>query len=419
MSQDSRNHLRGSLCCALMLGILVPRTAAASGQQSERPEEILAQLLARAEGAQIEPSVVLEDGYREILAAWAAGSATAPAELATLQQDTEFESPRPSRPLLSGRVLFTDKNPYPCWQAVQDNTFESLAKQEPELLLAMAFFHHMVYAEQTALPLDLRASEFTKTTFFSLVDLYLDRAGITSVTRANAVLMLIALANTLRNLGYQRFGKEARDVFSEALKLDPDNATARYGVAFQEEKLGNYRRAVRHLERLSAARGDDVEVALRLALNLARTGKLRAATDALASIARGDGPAELRILAYQELARLHAEEHGARAIAYLREARERFPQSWRLGLQLSNLLYRDWNEAASLVERVATSWEEDPGPSLRFRYESPRQEKAGHARLAREVDRLRPALARALERLATQPLAQRNVFPECRGVLIR
>ncbi|MCP4659298.1 MAG: tetratricopeptide repeat protein, partial [bacterium] len=307
------------------------------------------------------------------------------------------------------------------WAEIQDNTFKSLAKLEPESLLAVAFFHQLAYVEQTTPPLRLRLSdqrrlsEFTKTTILALVDLYLERAGKTAATRKNAALPLIALANTLRTLVYQNFEEEARDVYFQALKLDPDNAAARYGAAFQEEKLGRYRRAVRHLERLREAWPDDVELGLRLALNLARTGELRTASDALESIARGDSPAELRILAYQELASLHAQEHGATAIAYLREAVERFPQSWRLSLQLSNLLHRDWNEAVSLAERVAGNWAEDPGISPRFRYEFPREEKLGNARLVQEIDRLRPALARALERLAERPISRRKIFRVCRG----
>ncbi len=398
-----------------MLAILVPQTA--PGQESEeRAEELLAQVLAEAEDEQVEPSVMLEDEYRAILAAWAAGSETAPAELSALQQESEY---RDLRLIHAKKAAYRWVAPSSCWAQIQDNTFQSLARLEPESLLAVAVFHQLIWLGQTTPPLRLRLSEFSKATIFSLVDLYLKHAGKTDANRKNAALLLIALANTLRTQGYQIFAEEARDVFLQALKLDPDNRAARYGAACQEEKLGRYRRASRHLKRLSAAWPDDVEYRLRLALNLARTGELRAAADALESIARGDGPAEMRILAYQELASLHAQEHGALAIATLREAVDRFPQSWRLRLQLSNLLYRDWNEAVALAERVAGNWQEDPGISPRFRYESPRVDKRGYEHLHQEVDRLRPALARALERLARTPIAQRKSFPTCRGVMTR
>ncbi|MCP4664614.1 MAG: hypothetical protein GY856_55230, partial [bacterium] len=238
MKKTPSKYFMGPLCCcALMLGILVPRTA--MGQESERADELLARLLAQAEDEQVEPSVVLENGYREILAAWAAGSETAPAELSSLQQGTGV-APQSRYQVY---IVYTGEEAYQrppspsCWAEIQDNTFKSLAKLEPESLLAVAFFHQLAYVEQTTPPLHpLRLSEATKTTIHFLVDLYLERAGKTGATRKNAALPLIALANTLRSLGYQSFEEEARDVFRQALKLDPDNAAARYGAAFQEEK---------------------------------------------------------------------------------------------------------------------------------------------------------------------------------------
>ena len=127
----------------------------------------------------------------------------------------------------------------------------------------------------------------------------------------------------------------------------------------------------------------------------------------------------MRIVAYQELGRLHTRKQAEQALAYVSEGLERFPRNPRLALQLSVLRAADWRASAALVERVEAAWDGDPGDSPRAFYELGREGEliASRDLLNREVASRLPALLRGLEVLALQPLSERPFIAECRGTL--
>jgi tetratricopeptide (TPR) repeat protein len=87
--------------------------------------------------------------------------------------------------------------------------------------------------------------------------------------------------------------------FLEALDAEPGNAQALIGAATIREKYGEYSGATNLLRRL-LKQAPIPEAQLRLALCLARSGKLEAAERLMEDLARGPGPDWIRAIAYQE-----------------------------------------------------------------------------------------------------------------------
>ena len=397
-------------------------------------------------------SLVVEDALRRILADWGSGSATAAVDLSGWQQrvidrKTGFAVDDESLdhlPLLDQRQAMPEFKAPPggktagfaasglfqlpglgCLRKVEDHTLGALAELEPESLLPLSYLYLAVYVEQSGHDGRPWLAGRNRQRFRSLLDLYVDRAADPPAARGHAALVLIRLAEHLWSRGAYNLGLEAKSVFYEALKLDPDNLEARYWAAFLEEKYGDYPAALVHLRRLARARPGDPEVELRLGVNLGRTGKPRAATAALEAVARGDASDWMRIVAYQELARLVGEKRGDVAVAYLREALRRFPDEPQLTFQLAYRLRRDWRGSAALVERVEAGWHGDSEDSPRVTYEYGRTDDlaAAKKRLGRELSLRLESVTRGLARL--EELERRSraagrsrpVFQHCYGVL--
>jgi tetratricopeptide (TPR) repeat protein len=392
---------------------------------------------------QLGASRAVEDALRRILADWAVGSATAE-DLSDWQQwvveaktgfaidegsldrmpeigegegMAELRGP-PSGAIAAGLARPGEGRPRQlpglgCLQKVEDHTLDSLAKLEPEALLPLSYLYLAVSIDQSQHGRPWLAGP-NRDRSLSLLDLYVERAGDPGTARGPAALLLIRLADSLFSQGTYQLGLWARDVFLQALKLDPGNPAARYWAAFLEEKYGGYSAALKHLRRLAAARPGDREVELRRAVNLGRTGKTSEATAALEDVARSDAPGWLRIVAYQELARL-PEKKGADAIAYLREGLQRFPDEAQLTLQLAYHLRRDWRASTALVEGVEARWQGDPGDSPRVLYERARDDDLAVAErlLESEVGRRQGDLERAL----AVPRGPTPEFEQCYGVL--
>ncbi|MCP3963911.1 MAG: tetratricopeptide repeat protein [bacterium] len=372
-------------------------------------------------------SVAVEDAYFEILASWARGSETAVSELSGLQQRivshaAGFEIDRDSFLRLPSKPVVADEGPTAmrkrlpgrlCLLQIQRHAEEQMRLRDPETLLALAYFEHLLYSEQMGAQWRPWLAGHSKERTFHLVESYRRSA---EKTRPNAASMLIALADALGAASFFETLVESREVFSRVLDLDFGNPVALYWLAYLDERSGDHGKAVRHLERLTSAGVDDAEIALRLAVNRARVGRAGRADRRLEEIARGDGPDWTRVVAYQELGRWHAERDGDRAVAYLREAVERFPRHARLRLQLSYLVHAaDWTESAALAGAVEASWAGDPGPTPRRRYCLPRRDEIDPEleRLRGEVERRMDELARGLERLTSMPWSERFRTEDC------
>ena len=213
--------------------------------------------------------------------------------------------------------------------------------------------------------------------------------------------MLLMLADAMQSAPYFTEILEARELLEEVIDLSPESVAARYMAATLAERTGDYEVAVRALERLVRQRPEDEEVALRLAINRLRIGDERAARRGLESLARGDGPSWVRVLAYQEWVAQGsgARGQGSRERELLAEAMSEFPGDQQLALQLAAALIRagEWGAA----ERVAAA--SSPGdpdePTPRSFYDMPRRDEmnavTGHFRAAVEVGtaRLRQLMA--------------------------
>ena len=374
----------------------------------------------------------LELDYLNILASWARGSQAAVGELSDLQQawasgaagfeisvasfpqlPTKVSSAGVSGPRPTSQVPIALSKRLPgiaCLRELEERIRQQVVDLDPEGLLPLAYFYRRLYREQMGAPFRPWLAEHSRSRAFELSGDYRELVDPGAASRRAAVAMWMGMADTVLSASFFETGSEAREVYLRVLELDPDQAVARYWAAYLEEMLGRYGKAERHLEILSAQRPGDAEVALRLAVNRARSGRA-AAAGALESLARGTGPDWIRIVAYQELGRLFAERDAERAVAYLRAAVASFPDNPRSHLQLAYLLGADWRAALTEVQRVEAGWSGDPGATPRQRYSMPRRGGIDRElqRLAGEVDRRKPILEQALTRL----LLQRPKIDEC------
>ena len=147
--------------------------------------------------------------------------------------------------------------------------------------------------------------------------------------------MLSSLGGTLQQAAQIRFSER---VFRRALAVDADNRAALLGLAVNHEKIGDWEQAAELLDTLVEAYPGDGEARLRLAVNLRRLDRKKAAERHLAEILAGEPERWVLPLACQELARLHAGRGDVdAAVEVLRAGIARHPGSQKLYLQLAFL----------------------------------------------------------------------------------
>jgi Tfp pilus assembly protein PilF len=148
--------------------------------------------------------------------------------------------------------------------------------------------------------------------------------------------------------------KRAEQLLRRALEIEPHDPEVCLALAAIHEKLGRYAQAGEVLESVPLDRMG-AEGRLRLAVNLARTGQDERATWRLELLFRGAGPAWVRVVACQELARLALLHNDAAAAAEtLRRGLERWPDHPALQLQLAFAMDRlgKPREAGRLLEEL-------------------------------------------------------------------
>ncbi|MCP4659031.1 MAG: hypothetical protein GY856_26775 [bacterium] len=166
----------------------------------------------------------------------------------------------------------------------------------------------------------------------------------------------------------RHLGSESDAYLRWALELDPENVAAHHLRAFLAEEKERYDAAVTQLEALGRIAPHHGEARLRLGINLARVGRRDEAAVRLAEIAEGEQEQWLRIVATEELARLHAEAgRSTEAVALLRRARRSFPESAGLAIQLAQHLHQT-EAPATITGELVDGWQGDRGPSPRARY---------------------------------------------------
>ncbi len=208
----------------------------------------------------------------------------------------------------------------------------SLSKADPGALAPVMALHHWLYQEARRRELSLLSTHARESTL-RLVDMSLDFPSVASQKRAARVLS--SLGGTLQQAAQLRFSQR---LFRRALAVEPDNRAALLGVAFNHEKIGDWEEAVEYLDALVEAYPQEGEGRLRLAINLRRMEREKAARRHLEEILAGEHPRWILSLACQELARLHTDNGDLdAAVEALRAGIARLPGSQKLYLQLAFL----------------------------------------------------------------------------------
>ncbi len=240
----------------------------------------------------------------------------------------------------------------------------SLAKADPGALAPVTMLHHWLYQEARRRDLSLLSTHARNSTL-RLVEITLDFPSLASQKRAARVLA--SLGGMLQQADQIRFSQR---VFRRALTVDSGNRAACLGLAVNHEKIGDWETAAEHLTTLVEAYPQDGEGRLRLAVNLRRLERKKAAQRHLEEVLAGEHPRWVLSLASQELAR-HEIEGGDldRAVEILDAAIARLPGSQKLYLQLAFLHdARQEPEAArrTLVEMSLRASSRDPSSRRRY-----------------------------------------------------
>ena len=322
--------------------------------------------------------------YHAALTRLAAGSPDeAAAAVAALDPRSAIEAADSTRPSVRGAVA----------------VIEGVATADPEALLPPLVLHVDLFRRYRAAHKPTLSDHHTAMTAY-IAALYAERAG-TPAARAAAVEVLTAVGLALLE---DRRRSSAMGAFARALDFEPAAADALLGLAIDREWEHAYPDVIALLQRLVAARPASAEGRLRLANNLERMGRRRAAVERFTALAAHPSAGWAAEIAYQELARIHLDERDpAAAAALLRQALERFPESERLRIQLAYALDRAGDPAAAreIVAELAQSPPDGAGPTPRRRYtRTPDADSALElTAVRRSADERLGALAAALDRL--------------------
>lgn len=272
----------------------------------------------------------VRDGYRAALQRLAQG---------------DREGAREAMLELQTRTLTGDK------PAVSDDLVEveldvaaDLARRDPESLVPILTLHQVLYREAVR-KAGFLLSTHNRELIFKLVELYAERSG-SPEGKLRAARFLMSLAAEMIWTAPPTL--RAR-VFQQILAYDGKQETAILCLAVDAERQGRYSDAVGYLQRLSPGQHSvHQEARLRLAINLARLGKMQEARKILRELSGPEAPSappaniepwQLSV-AWQELGRLQLASGDLDAAEQvLREGLKRLPEDDKLALQLG--LVRD------------------------------------------------------------------------------
>ncbi|HEX6864786.1 MAG TPA: tetratricopeptide repeat protein, partial [Thermoanaerobaculia bacterium] len=241
-----------------------------------------------------------------------------------------------------------------------------LARKDPESLVPVLTLHQVLYREAVRKGGYL-LSTHNRELIFRLVDLYAERSG-SPEAKLRAARFLMGLAAEM--IWTAPPSLRAR-VFQQILAYDSRQEAAILCLAVDAERQGRYADAVGYLERLGPLH---TEARLRLAVNLARLGKMQEARKLLrelsdpAALPANTEPWQLAV-AWQEMARLQlaaGDLDGAEQT--LREGLQRLPEDDKLALQLG--LVRDLRKDPRGAREAVAGVGKTPGTggAARHRY---------------------------------------------------
>lgn len=255
-------------------------------------------------------------------------------------------------------------------QEVELAVAKELSRGNAATLIPILTLHQVLYRDAARTQLYL-LSTHSRELIFQLVGLYAasDRS---SDAKKRAAGFLTALAAEM----IWTAPPSMRDrLFQRILALDETEETTLLCLAVDAERQGRYSEAVSALERLVRVYPGDIEARLRLAVNLARLGKVQDARKLLTEISAGKAdpanpvePWHLAV-AWQEIGRLLIGSGDLdQAEAVLRAGLQRLPDDEKIALQLA--LIRDLRKDPRGARDAVSSLGSKPGSgsSPRHRY---------------------------------------------------
>jgi tetratricopeptide (TPR) repeat protein len=293
------------------------RTAANAGAPAQRPNTAAATKGKRTRKIDAGP---VREGYRAALRRLAEGDRNGARE-AMLELQTRVLTGE--RPAISDDLV-----------EVELDVVAELARKDLESLVPILALHQVLYREAVR-KAGYLLSTHNRELIFRLVDLYAERSGSPEGKR-RAARFLMGLAAEM--VWTAPPSLRAR-VFQQILAYDGRQEAAILCLAVDAERQGRYADAAGFLERLGSSH---TEARLRLAVNLARLGKMQEARKHLRELSAPAAKAEpwQLAVAWQEMARLQlaaGDLDGAEQT--LREGLQRLPEDDKLALQLG--LVRD------------------------------------------------------------------------------
>jgi Flp pilus assembly protein TadD len=241
-----------------------------------------------------------------------------------------------------------------------------LARQDLKSLVPVLTLHQVLYREAVR-KAGFLLSTHNRELILRLVDLYAERSGSPEGKR-RAARFLMGLAAEM--VWTAPPSLRAR-VFQQILTYDSRQEAAILCLAVDAERQGRYADAVGYLERLSP---NHTESRLRLAVNLARLGKVQESRKLLRELSQPAAKSEpwQLAVAWQEMARLQlAAGDLDSAEKTLREGLQRLPEDDKLALQLGLLrdLRKDPRGARDAVAGLGTPGKTaGAGGAARHRY---------------------------------------------------
>jgi len=317
-------------------------------------------------GSRRDTSDAIQNRYRQILAAWAAGQTEKAAiDLMALESSVVRDDDSGSRK----RIL-----------KAEEAVIHEIGAANLETLVPVAMLHHDVYRRYLqhgtkghALLL-IHARGMAR----DLAILYKEQSGSEGAALVSSRI-LTSLGGMLQQYAQQL---PAAEMFYQAVTLDPRNTAAMMSLCIIYEKNSQYETAVEMLHKILALDPGYSEAQLRLALNQKRLGRTDEARKGLEQLAAAKEATWVTSLAAQELARLLSEKGSlAGAQKVLEAAIQRFPDEARLYVELAAVLDRkgEMRGAQAVMAKVLTL-KPSTQDSSRLLYNTTRQETFAEAR---------------------------------------
>ncbi|MFL6202597.1 MAG: tetratricopeptide repeat protein, partial [Thermoanaerobaculia bacterium] len=300
------------------------RTASGSGANAGAPAQPAKAPTARGKRTRRIDAGPVRDGYRAALRQLAGGDRNGARDAV---QELQTRVLTGERPAASDDLA-----------DVELDVAGDLARKDPESLVPVLTLHQVLYRDAVRKG-GFLLSTHNRELVFRLVDLYAGRSGSPEGKR-QASRFLMGLAAEMIWTAPPSLRSR---VFQQILAYDARQEAAILCLAVDAERQGRYADAVGYLERLGPGEGPvHAEARLRLAVNLARLGKVQEARKLLREVSDPVGKAEpwQLAVAWQEMARLQlaaGDLEGAEQT--LRAGLQRLPEDDKLALQLG--LVRD------------------------------------------------------------------------------